>query len=297
MRCEQFEELISVYIEHSIAPPLAAKMEEHAERCSACRAQLQGVQSLWQMMAETPRVEPPASLHARIMREVDARVPTAPALRWWEIAWRPRFAFAAAAALLLVAFILLWHRDTGTTGAIALSVVSGGGSPVAPLKNTLLPMRFEPFRVDTGELRWMMRVNTQSPTVVEISSGTQKVWSGIVDGETVVVLPSSPQASALAVRVVWDDSNVLQAWLPSELAQEEQKPVMAFWRASIEETLSRIAQAYRVPLVLVGEADPLTRVNLESTGVTLDAMLQNLAEKLHLAISRAEDGTTVLTAR
>lgn len=296
MRCEQFEELISAYIERSIAPPLAAKMEGHAEQCPACRAHLQGVQSLWRMMAGAQRVEPPASLHARIMREVDTRVPTAPALRWWEIAWRPRFAFAAAAVLLLVAFIL-WPRNTGTTDAIALSVVSGDGSPVSPLKSTLLPLSFVPVRVDTGELRWMVRVNTQSPTVVEISSGTQKVWSGIVGGEKVVVLPSLPQTSALAVRVVWDDSNVLQAWLPSELAQEEQKPVMAFWRASIEETLWRIAQAYHVPLVLVGEADPLTRVNLESTGVTLDEMLQNLGEKLHLAISRAEDGTTVLTAR
>ncbi|MGQ9541330.1 MAG: anti-sigma factor family protein [Armatimonadota bacterium] len=296
MRCEQFEELISAYIEHSIAPPLAAKMEEHAERCPACRAQLQGVQSLWEMMAEAPRVEPPASLHARIMREVDARVPVAPALRWWEIAWRPRFAFAAAAVLLLVAFIL-WPRDTGTTGAIALSVVSGGGSPVAPLKNALLPLRFEPFRVDTGELRWMVKVNTQLPTAIEMFSGRQKVWSGIVDGETVVVLPSSPQAPMLAVRVVWDDSNVLQAWLPSELAQDEQKPVMVLRQASIEQTLSRVAQAYGVPLALVGEADPLTRVNLESTGVTLNEMLQRLAEELHLQVSRAEDGITVLTAR
>ena len=35
-----------------------------------------------------------------------------------------------------------------------------------------------------------------------------------------------------------------------------------------------------VPLVLVGEADPLTRVNLRSTGVTLDEILQKVAGEL-----------------
>lgn len=296
MRCEQFQELISAYIEHSITPPLAAKMEEHAERCSVCRAQLQDVQSLWRMMARAKRVEPPVALHARIMQEVDAKVPILPAPRWWELAWRPRFAFAMAAVLALVALVW-WHGGTEQKGAIALSVVPEGVSPVAPLNSTLLPIRFEPFRADTGEVRWMLKVRTQSPTTVEVSLGARRVWSGIVSGETTVVLPSSPQLAVLAVRVAWDGSNTLYACLPLEMASQEQKPVLVVRQASIEQTLSRIALAYGVPLALVGEADPLTRVSLVSTGVTLNEMLQKLAEELHLQASRAEDGTTVLTAR
>jgi len=99
MRCEHFRELISAYIERSIAPPLAAKMDEHAAECASCRAELEGVRELWQMMAEAKRVEPPVSLHSRVMQEVYASVPAAPAPRWWELAWRPRFAFAVAAVL------------------------------------------------------------------------------------------------------------------------------------------------------------------------------------------------------
>mgnify|MGYP001770902883 FL=1 len=296
MRCEQFQELISAYIERSIAPPLVAKMEEHAAQCRSCRAELQDVQALWEMMAQAKRVEPPAVLHARIMQEVNARVPAVPALRWWELAWRPRFAFAAAAVLALVALVM-WPRGTGQPGAIALSVVSESGSPVTPLKSALLPTRFEPFRSETGNLRWMLKLNAGPPTAVEVTAGAQRVWAGVAEANTMVVLPAVAQPSVLSVRVQWEGHSVLHAWLPAELAQEELKPVIVLRQASIEQTLARIAQAYSVPLVLVGEADPLTRVNMESTGVSLEQILRALAEKLHLEISRAEDGTTVLTAR
>ena len=295
MHCEQFRELISAYIERSIAPPLAAKMDEHAAVCEACRTELEDVQRLWQMMAEAKHVEPPASLHARIMQEVYANVPAAPALRWWELAWRPRFAFAAAAVLVVLALVM-WSRNT-QTDAIALSVVSGGGSPVIPMATDTLPVRFEPFLTDGGELRWMLRLNAPGPTKVEVTAGTQSVWSGVVMRETTAILPAMAQGTVLEVRVVWDSSNTLRAWLPAEISQEQRKPALVLRGRSIEETLAHIAQAYSVPLVLVGGTDPLTRVSVESSGVTLDELLRKLAQKLNLQISRAEDGTTVLTAR
>lgn len=295
MRCEQFRELISAYIEQSLAPPLAAKMEQHAAGCEACRSELTDVRMLWQAMAEARQVEPPTFLHARIMKEVLANAPVAPAPRWWELAWRPRFAFAAAAVLLVIA-IALWSRNA-QTNAIALSVISSGNNPVNPIKTTVLPTRFEPFRTESGDLYWMLKMNAASPTAVEITAGERFAWSGVVAQETPVVLPAVPHPSALAVRVAWDGSNVLRAWLPAELNQGEHKPVLVLRQTGVEETLARIAQAYSAPLVLVGEADPLTRVNLESAGVALDEMLQELAKKLNLEVARAEDGTIVLTAR
>ncbi|MGC8784773.1 MAG: zf-HC2 domain-containing protein [Armatimonadota bacterium] len=295
MRCEQFRELISAYIERSIASPLAAKMDEHAAGCASCRAELEDVQRLWQMMAEAKRVEPPASLHSRIMQEVYASVPTTPALRWWDLAWRPRFVFAAAAVLAVLA-IVMWSHNA-QTNAIALSVVSNGGSPVSPVATSILPTRFEPFLTDGGDLRWMLKMKASRSTEVEVVAGVQTVWRGSVAQETTTMLPAVPRGTVLDVRVVWDGSNALRAWLPAEISQEQRKPVLVLKQRSIEETLAHIARAYGVPLVLVGETDPLTRVNLESTGVALDEMLTRLAEKLGLQISRAEDGTTVLTAR
>ncbi len=295
MRCEQFRELISAYIERSIAPPLAAKMEEHAARCSSCRTELEDVRMLWQMMAEVQPVKPPDSLHASIMQEVYARVSAAPSLHWWDLAWRPRFAFAAAAVLAILALVL-WSQNL-RTDAIALSVVSSGGSPVTPVKTRILPLRFEPFRAEQGELRWMLKLNAPQPTMVEVASGTQTVWHGLVARETPVVLPMSPGTSVLEVRVTWDNGSVLRAWLPAELSLQDSMPVLVVKEKTVEETLSRIAGAYSVPLVLIGEADPLTRVSLRSTGVALDEMLEKVAAELKLEISRAEDGTTVLTAR
>jgi len=259
MRCEQFRELISAYIERSIAPPLAAKMEEHAARCASCRAELEDVRALWQMMAQVQPVEAPDSLHARIMQEVYARVPAAPRLRWWELAWRPRFAFAAAAVLAIFALVL-WSQNE-RTDAIVLSVVSSGGSPVAPVKTQTLPVRFEPFRAEQGDLRWMLKMNAPQPTVVEVASGTKTVWRGLVAKETPVVLPVSAGASVLEVRVSWDNGSVLRAWLPAEILSQDSKPVLVVKEKTVEETLSRIAGAYGVPLVLMGEADPLTRVS------------------------------------
>jgi hypothetical protein len=101
----------------------------------------------------------------------------------------------------------------------------------------------------------------------------------------------------LEVRVTWDNGSVLRAWLPAELSSQDSKPVLVVKEKTVEETLSRIAGAYSVPLVLMGEADPLTRVSLRSTGVALDELLEKVAAELKLEISRAEDGTTVLTAR
>ena len=295
MRCEQFRELISAYIEQSIAPPLAAKMEEHATGCPSCHAELEDVRALWKMMAEARRVEPPVTLHARIMQEVNAAVPAAPSLRWWELAWRPRFAFAAAAVLAVVALVL-WSRNV-QTDAIALSVVSGGGSPVTPANTSVLPLRFEPFRAERGDLRWVLKLNALQPTAVEVTSGAQILWSGLVVKETLLVLPAPSNAHVLEIGVSWDNGNALRAWLPAEVSSSDTRPVLLLKDKSIEETLSRIAQAYGVPLVLVGDADPLTRVNLRSSGVSLEQMLRKLADELKLEISRAEDGTTVLTAR
>lgn len=295
MRCEQFRELISAYIERSIASPLAAKMDEHAAGCASCRAELEDVRRLWQMMAEAKCVEPPASLHSRIMQEVYASVPTTPAVRWWELAWRPRFVFAAAAVLAVLA-IVMWSHNM-QTDAIALSVVSDGGSPVSPVATSTLPTRFEPFLTDSGDLRWMLKMHASRPTSVEVVAGAQTVWSGSVAQQTTTVLPAVPQGTVLDVRVAWDGSNALRAWLPAEISQEQRKPVLVLKQRSIEETLAHIARAYGAPLVLVGETDPLTRVNLESSGVALEQMLTKLAEKLNLQISRAEDGTIVLTAR
>lgn len=296
MRCEQFRELMSAYIEHSIEPPLAAKMEEHVAVCSACRAALEDLRHLWQMMAQAQPVEAPASLHARIMQEVYAKAPATPALRWWELAWRPRFAFAAAAVLVLVSLVL-WSRNV-QTDAVALSIVTSSGKPVAPVKSAVLPARFEPFRTDTGELQWMLKLSAAIPTAAEVSIGTRPVWNGVVGREEVIVLPRVPvDAPVLAVRVNWDNGSALRAWLPAEVAVDERKPAMVLTEKSIDDALAAIARAYGVPLVLVGEADPLTRVSIQSTGVALSDMLEELAKKLNLEISRAEDGTTVLTAR
>jgi hypothetical protein len=296
MRCEQFRELISAYIERSVAPPLAERMEQHASSCDACRAALEGVEAVWQMMARASRVEPPALLHERIMQEVTARIPIAPTVRWWELAWRPRFAFAAAAVLIVFA-VGLWSYRQVTTDAIALSVVSTGSNPVSRVSEGMLPVRIERLRSDNGDLRWMLRCSPARPTNVAVTVGAQTVWSGTIGQETLVMLPDAPKASVLNVQVTWHGDSMLRAWLPETVLHGDRKPVLLLREKSIEQTLAQVAQAYGVPLVLVGETNPLTRVNLESIGVSLEEMLSKLSEKLKLEISRAEDGTIVLTAR
>lgn len=276
--------------------PLAAKMEEHAAHCPSCRVELQEVQQLWQMMAQMERVELPPGVHDRIMQEVYARVPAVPRLRWWELAWRPRFAFAAAAAVALLA-LLLWSRQT-PTDAITLSVVSSGTAPVSRVNLDAVPVRFERFATESGDTRWILWLRATSlPTTVKVMVGEQTLWTGTVHQERNVALPAPPAGEVQRVSVVWGERSALKAWLPAEVAPEPGLPVLLVRQRSIEETLAQLARAYRVPLVLVGETDPLTRVDLQSGGVPLKRLLRELAEKLNLEISRADDGTTVLTAR
>lgn len=294
MRCEQFRELISAYIERSIAPPLAAKMDEHAAQCESCRAEREDVERLWRLMASAERVEPPVSLHARIMQELDRRT-AAPPLRWWELAWRPRFAFAAAAALMLVA-LAVWWRHEPSQESIALSVVPSQEPTIARPNDGEVSVRFEALTTDSGRTRWVLRLQTAQPFSGRVVVNEQEVWQGIVSGEASLILPESPHRP-LALRVEGTKGNHIYAWLPTSVAREVPRVAIQWQEASIEETMRRIAQTYGVPIVVAGQPDPLTRVSIESQGVTLDELCRALADRLGLRVSRLSDGSTVFAAR
>jgi hypothetical protein len=108
MNCEDVARLLDGYIDADLAPPTAGVVEEHLERCAACRAQLDEQRTLRQLLAGLPAPSPRPGVLERMLKTAVAA--PAPAARAWQRPIWFRAGLAAAAVVLLaVGFTLGMH--------------------------------------------------------------------------------------------------------------------------------------------------------------------------------------------
>ncbi len=115
MRCNEFEQLSSLYVYDELAAGERADFEAHLAACETCRRALEQVQRLHAMLHECPRPEPSPEMLAR------CRVSLDDALDREQLGWRamlrswlwgfgvlPATRAAAVTALVVFAFGLGW---------------------------------------------------------------------------------------------------------------------------------------------------------------------------------------------
>ena len=101
MRCEEFEEYLSEYLEGETSIEQAERMELHTLQCPACMATVRGVQLVCQNMNRLAQASPSARFKLGLWSQVQMRHQARKRERRWRVL---TLGVALGAALL----ILLW---------------------------------------------------------------------------------------------------------------------------------------------------------------------------------------------
>ena len=100
MRCEEFEEYLSDYIEGETSLEQAEEMELHTLQCPACQAMVHGVRQVCKHLGQLAQSGPSASFRLGLWSQVQERQAKRQGRRWRTFTW----GLALGVALL----ILLW---------------------------------------------------------------------------------------------------------------------------------------------------------------------------------------------
>lgn len=115
---------------------LAEHRARHADWCAVCRSQFDDLREALRRSADVPHREPSALFWDRFSNRVREEIsePVADSRSWSDWLWlRPRAAFAAIAALLMVAAAVGWRvsplqrASDGATEPLAINASDSGG--------------------------------------------------------------------------------------------------------------------------------------------------------------------------
>jgi|SaaInl7_200m_RNA_FD_contig_31_1440169_length_781_multi_14_in_0_out_0_2 anti-sigma factor RsiW len=106
MKCNEFSDRISAYLEDELGGDTRTAMDEHTGECSACAQRLSRTQVLTERLGQLPRAQPSAgfdfALRSRLLMEVSKEGRLADRLGAFFRPAFPRFALAGATAVLVL---------------------------------------------------------------------------------------------------------------------------------------------------------------------------------------------------
>jgi anti-sigma factor RsiW len=100
LRCEEFEQYLSDYLEGETSLEQTEKMDQHVLQCPACQVMAQGVRQVCHQLGRLAQISPPASFKLGLWPAVQERQARRQERRWHALS----FGLALGVALL----ILLW---------------------------------------------------------------------------------------------------------------------------------------------------------------------------------------------
>ena len=211
MHTERRDDL-AAYALGALDDSAAAELETHVSSCEACAEYLRWLQPAVDLLpASVEQLEPPASLHASLMREVraDAAAAERPRLRWsWSgFALRPATVLASVVVLaagLAVGYVVSDSGDgqrdfieadavgTVPAGTLAATLEHGaGGDAILHVQRAPAPENGDVYQT------WVSRGGTMEPAAsfTPHEDGTQEVALGdSLDGADAVLVTEEPSA-------------------------------------------------------------------------------------------------------
>lgn len=136
MNCGRCRKRMGAYVDRAVLPTVRAEMDEHLATCASCRAEMEAVEKLGDVLrAGSPPGPIPEGFAARVMARADGEEEARRRISWpWvqSWAWRETTAGpvrAAAAAVLVVGLAI-----GGLMGWDLSRARRGGGSPAGDAK-------------------------------------------------------------------------------------------------------------------------------------------------------------------
>ena len=115
MNCRECKELLAPYVEGLLDPPVLKQFESHLSTCPVCRAELDEVQQVLELLASDARAVPGASLDTPVMD----RVVREQALRLRRVPMKRAVRVTVAAAVLIGVCIGVWYLISAPGGGRA----------------------------------------------------------------------------------------------------------------------------------------------------------------------------------
>ncbi|CCW35817.1 Putative zinc-finger [Chthonomonas calidirosea] len=204
MQCQDALELFSDYVSGDMDKALQAAFEAHLQQCPSCREGMQGFRQVWADLDRLPSVEPPPSLHERILAKLDEK----PLQRQqpklfgsWQLLWRPQV--LAAAALVLI--VLLAGLQFTPVRHAALGLPDRLFGWLHPVRKPMLPQPTVVWQANENGQGGYLEVQFQVPAteskdaVLHFTIALVRLQPGLPasQGDRVVVQQGVAQAGTL----------------------------------------------------------------------------------------------------
>lgn len=120
MTCDNLRDKFDAYIDSELTTTQLAEFESHLRDCASCATGALGMMQMKRMTrAAGTRYTPSPEFRARMEKQIRSNSKSAAPSWFPKLTWVPKFAMAAAAALLLVASVTLWVNNSGRERAYA----------------------------------------------------------------------------------------------------------------------------------------------------------------------------------
>ncbi|MHB1461415.1 MAG: zf-HC2 domain-containing protein [Armatimonadota bacterium] len=299
MHCDQFEELLSEYMDGSLAQALKLNMDSHRGGCSACSRLVSEMQLIYTAMDTMPALDTPPWMHERIMARVEAEGTNNRKRSWLSNPWQWVGAVAAITAVVTMAVII----PSADKSHVQMSLLS---KPTDAVTNQQadLSISVEQATSSGNPLGWVVRLTPKSDMQAEVRIVTfdhnlpieSSYWKGLANGQP-ISLPAqaSSSAQALYAEVIWSDETRTSLWLPQQLLPDGHLARIQNADIGVGQALSTISAAWGVKILLKGHMQSDVRLNLNARAASVDQVMTSMAAMLGLKLSRPNTDTFVLS--
>lgn len=302
MQCDQFSELLSEYMDGSLAQALKLNMDAHRGGCSACSQLVSEMQLIYTAIDTMPALETPPWMHERIMAHIDAEEAAHKKRTGWSNPWSWVGSVAAVAAVVMVALVI----PSAKQPQVQMSLLSRQTDTVTN-PQTELSLSTEQVFTNGVAQGWVLRLTPQTPQDAEVRIIAQNgpivsvssYWKGEANGQPISLPAQAAQTEkqALYAQVNWSNNTTTSMWLPEQIMPDGHLGRINLANTSMEQAIGTVSATWGVKILLKGQVQPHVRLNLSTRAASVDKVMASLAQLLGLQLTRPGTDTFVLSQK